>query len=446
MDGEKRIIVAIEFGSSKIRGVAGCKDMDGSVQVLDIEQVDARNCIRRGVVYNTDKTVTCLKHIVGKLEDALDKRIRKAYVGIGGQMLRAKTNTVSRQFAAKTAVSQEIVDSLLKANRNTAYDGYEILEVVSQEYRVGSDSTTDPVGVLSNQIVGKYLNVIVKTEAKEYIQRCVEGAGIDVAGIFAAPTVLGRCVLTDMEKRSGCALVDFGYGTTTVSVYKSGLLRHLAVLPLGGNNITRDLCILQQIDDDEAEVLKMKYGSAFFDLTEEDSAKKLPVSFGLPMEEQKLVKIVEAREEEILSNVAEQIDASGYQNQLYSGIVLTGAASGVKNLDKAVSEQLHSDKTRFVHTVPFASQTSGQVAEDGSLCTLLALMNEGSENCTESMAVPPDTEETGEVEMETPKPGGFVPVEETTHIDPPKPQKKGRLLKKFKEKLEQLTKTVTEEE
>ena len=143
---EKEIIVAIEFGSSKIRGVAGCKNIDGSVQVLDIEQVDARNCIRKGVVYNIDKTVMCLKHIVDKMENALEMRVRKVFVGIGGQSLRTKKNTVSRQFATKTVVSQELVDSLLKTNRNTVYAGYEILEVVPQEYHVGLDTTVDPVG------------------------------------------------------------------------------------------------------------------------------------------------------------------------------------------------------------------------------------------------------------------------------------------------------------
>ena len=216
---EKEIIVAIEFGSSKIRGVAGCKNIDGSVQVLDVEQADARNCIRKGVVYNIDKTVMCLKHIIERMEAALDMQIARVFVGIGGQSLRTKKNTVSRQFATKTVVSQELVDSLLKANRGTVYSGYEILEVVPQEYHVGLDTTTDPVGVLSSQIDGTFLNVIAKTEIKEYILKCVEASGLEVAGIFVAPIALAGSVLTDTERRSGCALVDFGYGTTTVAVY-----------------------------------------------------------------------------------------------------------------------------------------------------------------------------------------------------------------------------------
>ena len=447
---EKEIIVAIEFGSSKIRGVAGCKNIDGSVQVLDIEQVDARNCIRKGVVYNIDKTVMCLKHIVDKMENALEMRVRKVFVGIGGQSLRTKKNTVSRQFATKTVVSQELVDSLLKTNRNTVYAGYEILEVVPQEYHVGLDTTVDPVGVLSSQIDGNYLNIIAKTEIKEYILKCVEAVGLDVAGMFVAPMALAGCVLTDTEKRSGCALVDFGYGTTTVAVYKGNLLRHLAVIPLGGNNITQDLCSLQ-IDEDEAEGLKMKYGSAYSDLSSEELAKNLLVNNGRTIEERLLVDIVEAREEEILSNVAAQIRNSGYQDKLLAGIVISGAASNVKNLDKAAAARLHPDKTRFARIVPFALQAvhAEQVVKDGSLNTLLALMNEGNQNCVEPKVVmkeevPEEVAEEQEMPQTAP---GFVPVEETPKevYEREEPKSKGGIWKKFKEKLVDLTKTVTEE-
>ena len=447
---EKEIIVAIEFGSSKIRGVAGCKNIDGSVQVLDIEQVDARNCIRKGVVYNIDKTVMCLKHIVDKMENALEMRVRKVFVGIGGQSLRTKKNTVSRQFATKTVVSQELVDSLLKTNRNTVYAGYEILEVVPQEYHVGLDTTVDPVGVLSSQIDGNYLNIIAKTEIKEYILKCVEAVGLDVAGMFVAPMALAGCVLTDTEKRSGSALVDFGYGTTTVAVYKGNLLRHLAVIPLGGNNITQDLCSLQ-IDEDEAEGLKMKYGSAYSDLSSEELAKNLLVNNGRTIEERLLVDIVEAREEEILSNVAAQIRNSGYQDKLLAGIVISGAASNVKNLDKAAAARLHPDKTRFARIVPFALQAvhAEQVVKDGSLNTLLALMNEGNQNCVEPKVVmkeevPEEVAEEQEMPQTAP---GFVPVEETHKevYEREELKSKGGIWKKFKEKLVDLTKTVTEE-
>ena len=340
------------------------------------------------------------------------------------------------------------MDSLLKTNRNTVYAGYEILEVVPQEYHVGLDTTVDPVGVLSSQIDGTYLNIIAKTEIKEYILKCVEAVGLDVAGMFVAPMALAGCVLTDTEKRSGCALVDFGYGTTTVAVYKGNLLRHLAVIPLGGNNITQDLCSLQ-IDEDEAEGLKMKYGSAYSDLSSEELAKNLLVNNGRTIEERLLVDIVEAREEEILSNVAAQIRNSGYQDKLLAGIVISGAASNVKNLDKAASVRLHPDKTRFARIVPFALQAvhAEQVVKDGSLNTLLALMNEGKQNCVEPKVVVKE-EVPEEVVEEIPQTApSFVPVEETHKevYEREEPKNKGGIWKKFKEKLVDLTKTVTEE-
>ncbi len=445
---EKEIIVAIEFGSSKIRGVAGCKNIDGSVQVLDVEQADARNCIRKGVVYNIDKTVMCLKHIIERMEAALDMQIARVFVGIGGQSLRTKKNTVSRQFATKTVVSQELVDSLLKANRGTVYSGYEILEVVPQEYHVGLDTTTDPVGVLSSQIDGTFLNVIAKTEIKEYILKCVEASGLEVAGIFVAPIALAGSVLTDTERRSGCALVDFGYGTTTVAVYKNNLLRHLAVIPLGGNNITQDLGS-QQIDEDEAENLKVKYGSAYSELSSEELAKNLLVNNGRTIEERLLVDIVEAREEEILSNVAAQIRNSGYQDKLVAGVVLSGAAANVKNLDKAVSVRIHPDKIRFARIVPFPLQAvhPDQVAKDGSLNVLLSLLNEGDQNCTlpKVKEEPPMEEKDVEKEVAAAAAAPAVHEEEPPAVKEEKKKNKPGFWKKFKERLEDWTNTVTEE-
>lgn len=456
MAGEKEIVVAIEFGSSKIRGVAGYKNMEGGVQVLAIEQVDARNCIRRGVVYNIDKTVLCLKGIIEKMEAALDMRIRRAFVGIGGQSVRTRKNVISRQFATKTVISQELVDSLLKNNRNTAYAGCEILEVVPQEYRVGLDTTTDPVGVLSSQIEGTYQNVVARVELKEYVLKCVENCGLEVAGLFVTPLVLADCVLTDTEKRSGCALVDFGFGTTTVAIYKNNLLRHLAVIPLGGNNITQDIST-QQIEEDEAEELKLKYGSAFAERGSDDLGKNLLVNNGRTIEERLLVDIVEAREEEILSNVWAQIRQSGYRNDLMAGVVVTGGASNVQNLDKALSESVRLEKMRFVRTVPFAVQAvhADRLAKDGSQNALLALLYAGGQNCAEPREKPVPQPEPGEIDggettvsTDAPEDGngtGGTSVDRKPSDHPEEKKPSAGLGKRLKNWLGKLTTAITED-
>ena len=455
---EKEIIVAIEFGSSKIRGAAGCKNIDGSIQVLDVEQVDARNCIRKGRVYNIDKTVVCLKAILEKMEVALNQRIDRVFVGIGGQSLRAKKNKVSRQFATKTVISQEIVDSLLKSNKGAVYPGCEILDVVPQEYRVGLDATTDPVGVLGSQIEGTFLNVVARTEMKEYILRCVEACGIEVAGIFVSPMVLAECVLTDMERRSGCALVDFGYGTTTVAVYKSNLLRHLAVIPLGGQSITQDICS-QQVEDDEAENLKVKYGSAYSDAGADELTKNVLANNGRTIEERVLVEMVEAREEEILSNVSAQIRNSGYQDKLLAGVVVSGAAANVQNIDKAISARLKAEKMRFVRTVPLDLHAvrAEFVVKDGSLNTLFSLLSRGNKDCTSPLPavevatglpgeqIPEDesqerTQGQGQGRDTAEQEGGHE-TEEKQEKEETKPRKKSRI----KKWLESVTKIITED-
>ncbi len=394
---EKEIIVAIEFGSSKIRGIAGCKNIDGSIQILDVEQMDARNWIRKGVVYNIDKTEMCLRNITEKLEAELDVHIARVYVGIGGKSLRTRKNTVSRQFATKTIISQELVDSLYRTNKNISYPGYEILDVIPQEFRVGIDMTTEPVGVLSNHIEGTYLNVIAKSEVKEYIVKSVEACGLEIAGFFIAPMALAESVLTETEKRSGCTLVDFGAETTTVAVYKNNLLRHLAVIPLGGNNITMDISSLQ-MEEEDAENLKVKYGSAFSEQSREELSKNLLINNGRTIEERTLVDIVEAREEEILGNVATQIRNSGFQDKLISGIVISGGAANLKNVDKAVANRIKTEKTRFARIVPLSLSAvrPEQLVKDGTLNTLLSLLNVGKMNCVEAKAVEGTVEQSAE--------------------------------------------------
>lgn len=381
---EKEIIVALEFGSSKIRGIAGCKNLDGSVQLLAVEEMDARACIRKGMVYNIDKTVMSLRNIVEKFEQALEMRVKRVFLGIGGMALKTRKNVVSKQFTAKAIVTQEMVDELLETNANSKFFGYELLQVVPQEYRLGTDSAIDPIGILSDRLEGTFLNIMVKAEAKEYMLKCLEMVGLQVAGILVAPLALSAGVLTDTEKRLGCAMVDFGFGTTTVTVYKNNLLRHLAVIPLGGNNITSDICSLQ-IEEEDAENLKLKHGCAYTERKPGDVEKNLLVNNIRTIEEKVLMEIVETRQEEILNNVLNQIRNSGFEDGLQTGLVISGGASNMMQLEKAIAERIHPEKTRFVKLLPITMINDGidGVAKDGTMNILLALLNEGNMNCVE---------------------------------------------------------------
>ena len=329
-------IVAIELGSSKISGIAGKKLPDGSIQILAMASENASDCIRKGVIYNLDKTTQSLTSIIKKLESTLKASIGKVYIGIGGQSLRTIRNTEVRHMEEETKISQELIDSLRDSNRSVPIVGYQILGVAPQEYKVGNDLIIEPVGVQTDHIEARFLNIIARKNVKDNVTKCCDSAPFEIAEDaedLIAPLALADAVLTSSEKRSGCVLVDFGADTTTVSVYKNNILRHLAVLPLGGNNITRDICS-QQIEEEDAEALKVRFAQAYIEPKEnEDENKVYKLENGCSINAILLEEIVEARLNEILDNVANQIVLSGYENKLLAGAIITGGGINLKNIE-----------------------------------------------------------------------------------------------------------------
>ena len=169
-------IVAIELGSSKITGIAGKKHADGSIQVLALASENSSDFIRKGVIYNLDKTAQSLTSIIKKLESTLKASIGKVYVGIGGQSLRTIRNTEVRHLEEETKISQELIDSIMDSNREVPIIDQEILEVAPQEYKVGINLLADPVGVPSDHIEGRFLNIIARSSVKQNIDKCFKQA------------------------------------------------------------------------------------------------------------------------------------------------------------------------------------------------------------------------------------------------------------------------------
>jgi cell division protein FtsA len=199
--------------------------------------------------------------------------------------------------------------------------------------------------------------------------------------MYLAPLALADSVLTEAEKRSGCALVDLGADTTTVSVYSKNILRHLAVIPLGGNNITKDLATLQ-IEESDAEKMKLKYASAFTDNNDIDNNLKYSIDAERQVESRKFIEIVEGRLEEIIENVWYQIP-SEYYDKLLGGIILTGGGSNMKDIEKAFMNHTHVDKIRIAKFVTHTINSNNEdiKAHDGKMNTLLGLLAKGDINC-----------------------------------------------------------------
>ena len=177
----KEFVVAIELGSSKITGIAGRKNLDGSISVLAVVKEDSTQCIRKGVIYNIDKTCACLTNIVKRLRTQLRTDIKHVYVGVGGQSIRSVKNVIVKELQAEEVVTQQMVDELMDANRTMAYPDQEILYAATQEYKVGTQFQLDPVGIPCSRLEGNILNILWRKAFYKNLNKCFETAGIPIA-------------------------------------------------------------------------------------------------------------------------------------------------------------------------------------------------------------------------------------------------------------------------
>jgi len=381
MGAEKDIIIAVELASTAIRAIAGKREPDGSMQVLAFAQEESSNTIRKGIIDNIDKTTQALSHVIGKLNDKLGVKVKSIYVGLSGQSLRSVHNRVLLQFDGLELLSHKTIDKMRDTNGGVVYPNAEIKEVVPQEFTIGSRSVIDPVGMQAEMLEANFINIVARPTLEENIRKCVTGAGLEVQEVFISPLCEANALLTANEKRSGCALVDIGADTTTVCVYSNNILRHLCVIPLGGSNVTSDITSLK-VEAEEAEELKKKYGTAYRSDSDDRTGEKISLSFNRTEDEEKLQEIVEARYEEIIANVCHHISA--YKDKMLSGIIVTGGAARIPDLQKAFSRQTSGDlNIRIVKGLPENVTVSFgvQTGDPDRLNTLYGLLLAGKENC-----------------------------------------------------------------
>ena len=380
----KEFIVAIELGSSKMTGIAGQKNLDGSITVLATVEENSSSCIRKGVIYNIDKTCQYLTSIIKKLKNFLKQDITQVYVGVGGRSIRSLKNVIVKDLPGASIISQDMINELMDINRNMTYPDQEILDAATQEYKIDNQYQIDPVGIQCSHLEGIFLNILWRKNFYNNINTCFENANISIAEMYLAPLAMADSVLTDSEKRAGCMLVDLGADTTTVSVYYKGILRHLSVIPLGGNNITKDLTCLQ-LEDADAEKMKLKYAKAYTDISNIDPTLNYSVDKDRTIESKKFIEIVEARVEEIVENAWFQVPVE-FSDKLMGGIILTGGGSNMPEIDKVFKTHTHIDKVRIAK---FVTQTVNSkdpkiTNHTGMMNTVLGLLAKGDMNCAGS--------------------------------------------------------------
>lgn len=417
----KKFIVAIELGSSKITGVAGKKNPDGSTTLLAMVKEKSTGCIRKGTVYNIEKTVQCVSNIINELKKKLNSDIAQVYVGIGGQSLRSVHNTLQKEFDSETVISDEIIEDLSKRNHSENYNEHVLQDVVNLEYKVDARYQLEPVGISCRHLESNYLNIITKNVFNRNLKSCFDSVGVNIAGRVIAPEALADVVLTDVEKNIGCALIDLGYGTTTVSVYYKGLLRHLCVIPLGGNSVTRDIASLQ-VEESTAEGLKLRYGSAYTKVKDVPNDETISLDKERTVEKKKFLSIVSARICEIIENVKNQIPDE-YLDKLAGGIILTGGGSNMKDITTAFKNIMNVDKVRIADYVTTDIKCKNVfVSRDGSMNSILGILSAGSMNCAQveeeetNLLINGDEEHKDAAQEETPAEQKEEPKEEVQPV------------------------------
>lgn len=444
----KEFIVAIELGSSKITGIAGKKNSDGSISILAVVKEDSTSCIRKGVVFNIDKTVLCLTNIIKKLETTLKTNIARVYVGVGGQSIRSVKNVIIKDLPAETVVTQDMINELMDANRSMTYAEQEILDAATQEYKVDALYQLDPVGIPCSRLEGNFLNILWRKTFYKNLNQCLNKAGVEIAELYLAPLALADAVLTETEKRTGCALIDLGADTTTVLVYYKNILRHLAVIPLGSENITKDITSLL-MEDSQAEQMKLKYASAYTDNSDIDDNKKYPIDQDRKVDSRKFIEIVESRLQEIIENVFYQIP-NEYADKLIGGIILTGGGSNMPNIEKAFTNQAPTEKIRIAKFVNqnINSNLPEITTHTGTMNTILGLLAKGDINCA-GEEITADLFQSNEPKHTTPTPApskGPRSYTETSGTGIVQTEEEKELLRKKKEEQEEAERKAQEEE
>lgn len=383
MDTEKTI-VAIELGSSRISGVAGQRQPDGTLKVLAYAWVPSASCIRHGAVYNLDRTANAIADVISRLDGMLSSTISRVFVGYNAKTLRSAICSVERKFDEDTVISQEIIDDMFRECGEEEYPSYVNLLQESQEYVVDSRRTpeTDPMGVACRSIKGSYMNVLLGQQVADYMAQCFGMASVQILDGFVTPIAQADAVLSEDDRQQGCALVDYGADTTTVSVYKNGMLRFLRVIPLGSSLITSDLAQVLKIDTDQAEKLKCTYGLCNMN-PGIDTTQTVEVA-GRSFRLEEIGDIIGARNEEIVRNVIARINDSGYADVLFAGVILTGGGSRLTGLQQVIAKLMPQMRSPRIVTEPAAGVIWVEPSwrkDDGSQLGILSVMAMGNENC-----------------------------------------------------------------
>ena len=380
----KQIAVGLDIGTTKIVAMIGRVNDYGKLEILGIGKSKSLG-VHRGVVNNITQTIQSIQQAVQEAELASGQKINEVTVGIAGQHIRSLQHSdyITRPNSDQVIDEADIERLINQVHKLVMLPGEEIIHVLPQEFKVdGQAEIKEPIGMYGGRLESNFHVVVGQVSSIRNIGRCVKSGGLELEGITLEPLASSNAVLSQEEKEAGVALIDIGGGTTDLAIFKDGIIKHTAVIPFGGNVITEDIKGGCSIIEKQAELLKIKFGSAWPGENKENEIVSIPGLRGREPKEitlKNLSKIIHARVVEIIEQVYVEIKNYGHEeqkNKLIAGIVLTGGGSQLKHLKQLV-EYITGMDTRIGYPNEHLAGDSDQEIASPLYATAVGLVMDG---------------------------------------------------------------------
>ncbi|QSP96171.1 cell division protein FtsA [Marinobacter salinisoli] len=340
----ENMIVGLDIGTSKVVAIVGKRKMDGTIEVVGIGSHPSRG-LKRGVVVNIETTVQAIQRAVEEAELMAGCRIHSVYAGIAGSHIKS-LNSHGIVAIRDREVTQADIDRVIDAAQAVAIPAdQKILHILPQEFVIDNqEGIKEPLGMSGVRLEAKVHLVTCAVNAAQNIEKCVMRCGLEVDDIILEQLASSHAILTEDEKELGVCVVDIGGGTTDIAVFTGGAIRHTAVIPIAGDQVTNDIAMALRTPTQNAEEIKIKYACALTQLAGADETIKVPsVGDRAPrdLSRQALAEVVEPRYEELFTLVQSELRRSGFEDLIPAGIVITGGSSTMEGVVELAEEIFH---------------------------------------------------------------------------------------------------------
>ncbi len=341
---ERNLIVGLDIGTSKVAAIVGELTSDGNIEIIGIGSTPSRG-LKKGVVVNLESTVQSIQRAIEEAELMAGCQIRSVYAGIAGSHIRS-LNSHGIVAIKDKEVTQYDIDRVIDSARAVAIPAdQKILHILPQEFVIDlQEGIKEPIGMSGIRLEAKVHMVTGSVSASQNIVKCIRRCGLEVDDIVLEQLASCNSVLTDDEKELGVCLIDIGGGTTDIAIFVEGAIKHTAVIPIAGDQVTNDIAVALRTPTLNAEDIKRKYACALTQLANVDEVIEVP-SIGdrapRKISTQNLAEIIEPRYEELMLLVQSELRRSGYEELIAAGIVLTGGSSKVMGLIDLAEEIFH---------------------------------------------------------------------------------------------------------